>query len=226
MMNEPAKFEENNTSINDKSFSLILSLRINDQFSLQNHHRSNSELVVPTDYETSTDNRNRLADMFMEEMLFHEEHEQNLLPFINPSNPFLPEISFNKMDYKDQPMNMPTSSLTLSLARKSSNTLYKIPPLSSNDNHSIATSTNERTPLDEHISNLLHIPTSTILAIPSSNQLPGNTETADFENDHISQWIASQTSNESSTSRLNHRLFSRKTKHSSIFCYSAKFDYR
>lgn len=215
MINELFKSGQNSSSINDTSLSLIFSLRINDQFLLQNqtvdeqryqdNHRSNSETL-----------------MHVEEILFREEHEQNLVKSTSPNSPFLSEILSNKIDNKEQSIESSISclpSLSFSLTRKPYNTLHEIPHLLSNNKQSITTSTNERTTLDERISNLLDIPTSTILETSSVNQSIPTTKTTEIsqntpsliptilENDHISQWIASQTSEELSTGKLNHSLF-------------------
>jgi hypothetical protein len=186
-------------------------LRINDQFlsqkqtineqQYQNDHRSNSGTLSANDYETSINDRSRIYDILMEEMLFREEYPNNNFPS-------------NKIDNKDQSVKIPTACLpplTLSLARQP----YKTSDLLSNDNHSITTPINERPTLDERISS-----STTILETSSINQSIPSTKTTEIlqtipsltskilKNDHISQWIATQISDKSSTGKLNHFLFS------------------
>jgi len=193
MTNELFQSEQNSSSRNDTSLSLNLSLRLNN-------HQSNLAILSNTNYKTSIHDRNRIYGMRPEEISFSEEYEQNLMKFTTPNNPFLSEISSNKSDNKDQPIESAIScppSLTLSLSRKPYNILNKTEHLLSNDNHSITVSTNDRPSLDEHRSTL--------------------------RKSRLSQWFARQISDESSTGKLNHSLYSSKMNHS--FC-SNKFEYQ
>ncbi|CAF2678853.1 unnamed protein product [Rotaria sp. Silwood2] len=203
---ESFKVEQNNTQKNDKPLSLILSLRINDRFLLQNqtidekqcpsNHQSNLEILSTIDDTTSIEDFNRTN----KHLINTNNRNQSIISLNNNANKSsLSESSFtttndrfqpaqtssNEIDNKEQSIKITSDcvpSLTLSLTRK-----------------------------PESILNLRDILSSTILETSSINQLTSSSNSNELlqtipllistvlKNHYTSQRIASEISDKPST---------------------------